>query len=80
MIIYYVIMICCAGSLLFYLGAGQVPPPVKRTFCVWERAGYDPKWITVAMWVTFAVMALMFFQIVGGSLYDVIVDLGTPRL
>lgn len=73
------LMMGCAGSLLFYLGAGRVPPPVERIFCVWVRAGYDPKWIIVAMWVSFAVMALMVFLIVGIPLYEAIVDLGTPR-
>ena len=65
--------------MLLYLGAGKVPPPIKSFASVWVRAGYNPKWITVAMWVTFAVMALAFFLFVGILLYDAIVDLGTPR-
>jgi len=72
-------VIGCAGLLLSYLGAGRVPPPVERVFCVWVRAGYDPKWITVAMWVAFAMMALMFFLFVSSLLYYAVVDLGTPR-
>jgi hypothetical protein len=72
-------MILAGGSLLFYLGAGRVPPPVRPMANVWVRAGYDPKWITVAMWAVFAVIALVFFVFVGIPLYRAVVDLGTTR-
>jgi hypothetical protein len=65
--------------LLYYLGAGRVPPPIKPIANVWVRAGYDPKWITVAMWTTFAMMALVFFLFIGIPLYHAVVYLGTPQ-
>lgn len=67
------------GSLVFYLGAGRVPPPIKPIANVWVRAGYDPKWITLVMWAVFAVIALVFFVFVGIPLYRAVVDLGTTR-
>ena len=73
------LIVFAGGSLLFYLGAGRVPPPIKPIANVWVRAGYDPKWITIAMWTTFAMMALVFFPFVGIPLYHAVVDLGTPR-
>lgn len=73
------LIVCAGGSLLFYLGAGRVPPPIKPIANVWARAGYDPKWITVAMWITFGIMALAFFLSVGIPLYHAVVDLGTQR-
>jgi len=72
-------IILAGGSLLFYLGAGRMPPPVKPMANAWVRAGYDPKWITVVMWVVFAVIALVFFVFVGIPLYHAVVDLGTTR-
>jgi len=73
------VSILAGGSLLFYLGARRVPPPIKSIANIWVRAGHDPKWITVALWTTFAIMALVFFLFVGIPLYHAVVDLGTPR-
>jgi hypothetical protein len=67
------------GSLLFYLGAGRVPPPIRPIANVWVRSGYDPKWITVAMWAAFVMMALAFFHFIGIPLYQAVADLGRPR-
>ena len=62
------------ASLLYYLGAGRVPPPLKPMTNVWVRAGYDPKWITVAMWATFVILALIFLFFVGRPLYYAFID------
>jgi len=71
------LIVFVAGSLLFYLGAGRVPPPAKPIADVWVRGGYNPKWITFAMWTTFAMMALLFLLFVGIPLYHAVVDVGT---
>ena len=48
------------ASLLFYLGAGRVPPLVRPVANAWARAGYDPKWVTLALWGVFAIIAVAF--------------------
>jgi hypothetical protein len=73
------LIVFVGGSLLFYLGAGRVPPPITPVSNLWVRAGYDPKWVTVALWTTFAMVALVFFLCIGIPLYHAVVDLGTPR-
>lgn len=73
------LIVLAGGSLLFYLGAGRVPPPIKPIANVWVSAGLDSKWITVSMWIAFVIMALVFFLFVGIPLYYAVVDLGTPR-
>ena len=74
------LFIVLAGSaLLSDLGAGRLPHPIRLVANVWVRAGYDRKWITVAMWVVFATMVFVLALLIGIPLYHSVVDLGTPR-
>ena len=67
------------ASLLYYLGAGRIPPPVRPVANAWARAGYDPKWITLALWGVFAIIAVAFLLFVGVPMFHAVVDLGSPR-
>jgi hypothetical protein len=68
-----------AAALLRDLGAGCVPHPIRPVANVWVRAGYDPKWVTVAVWVVFATMVFVSILLIGISLYQAVVHLGTQR-
>ena len=68
-----------AAALLRDLGAGCVPHPIRPVANVWVRAGYDPKWVTVAMWVVFATMAFVLILLIGIFFYYAVVDLGIQR-
>jgi hypothetical protein len=74
-----ILIFVAAGPLLFYLGAGRVPPPVKPLASAWARAGYNPKWVTLALWSLFALMAIVFLLLVGVAMFQAIVDLGSTR-
>jgi hypothetical protein len=67
------------AALLRDLGAGRVPHPIRPVANVWVRAGCDPKWVTVAMWVVFATMAFALILLIGIPLYHAVIDLGTQR-
>jgi hypothetical protein len=72
-------LIIAGGWLLYNLGAGRVPQPIRPIGNMWVRAGYNPKWINVAMWTLFALIAATFLLFVARPLYTVVVDLGTTR-
>ena len=74
-----ILVVFVAGALLSDLGAGHVPQPIRPLANIWARAGYDPKWISVATWALFALMAGLFVLLVGIPLYYAVIDLGTPR-
>jgi len=74
-----ILIVVAGGLLLYYLGAGRVPPPIKPIASAWSRAGYDPKWVTVALWGLFALIAIVFLLIVGVPMFRAIEYLGTPH-
>jgi hypothetical protein len=75
----FLVIVLIGASLLYYLGAGRVPPPVRPVAHAWARAGNDPKWITVALWAVFAIIAVAFLLFVGAPMFHAVVDLGSPR-
>ena len=64
------------GVLLYHLGAGRVPKLLKPVANVWVSAGYDPKWVSVGLWVLFALLAGAMLLFIGIPLYTSLADLG----
>jgi hypothetical protein len=73
-----ILIFVAEGPLLYYLGAGRVPPPIKPIASAWSRAGYDPKWVTVALWGLVALIAIVFLLLIGIPMFRAIEYLGTP--
>ena len=72
-----IFIIFAGNSLLLDLGAGRVPSRLKPVANLLVRAGYDPKWVIVAMWGAFAILSFALLVLIGIPLVVAVVDLGT---
>lgn len=75
----FLLIVSGGGALAYYVGADRVPLRFKPLANAWLRAGYDPKWITIAIRTAFALSVILFFVVIGYFMLDAAHDLGTPR-
>jgi hypothetical protein len=67
------------GDLLYHLGRGSVPDLLKPVVNVCVKSGIELKWVNVALWMLFILIAGILLLLIGYPLIDTLVDMGRGR-
>ena len=74
--LFFAAILAAAGVLIKHLGRDTVPAALTPVANAWTRAGGDPKFVRVSMWILFSLSAATFCGALLYGMYVAALDLG----